>query len=140
MTESTKATLDEWRRLACKELKGADPGSLTWHTLEGIEVKPLYTEADVNGLDHLGSLPGIEPFTRGPRATMYAGRPGPSGNMPAFPPPRNRTPFIARRWRPGSRASRSPSTWRRIAAMTATIRGSRATWARPASPSTASRT
>ena len=71
----TKPTLDDWQKLAAKELKGADPDSLTWNTLEGIPVKPLYTEADLEGLDHLGSLPGIAPFTRGPRATMYAGRP-----------------------------------------------------------------
>ena len=69
------ADLTEWRQLASKELKGADPDSLTWHTLEGIEVKPLYTQDDIKDLPHLGSLPGIEPFTRGPRATMYAGRP-----------------------------------------------------------------
>ncbi|MFT4013229.1 MAG: methylmalonyl-CoA mutase [Paracoccus sp. (in: a-proteobacteria)] len=75
MTESTKAELGDWQKLASKELKGAPPESLNWHTLEGIEVKPLYTETDVRGLPHLGSLPGIEPFTRGPRATMYAGRP-----------------------------------------------------------------
>ncbi len=75
MNESTKTGLEEWHRLASKELKGADPAGLTWHTLEGIEVKPLYTAEDVKGLPHLGSLPGIEPFTRGPRATMYAGRP-----------------------------------------------------------------
>ncbi|WP_423206816.1 methylmalonyl-CoA mutase [Paracoccus yeei] len=75
MSESTKADLQTWRQLASKELRGADPDSLTWHTLEGIEVKPLYTEADIQDLPHLGSLPGIEPFTRGPRATMYAGRP-----------------------------------------------------------------
>ncbi|MDO5369740.1 methylmalonyl-CoA mutase [Paracoccus sp. (in: a-proteobacteria)] len=67
--------LDQWRALASKELKGADPDSLNWDTLEGITVKPLYTEADTAGLDHMGSLPGIAPFTRGPRATMYAGRP-----------------------------------------------------------------
>ncbi|MBC9245589.1 methylmalonyl-CoA mutase [Paracoccus sp. 11-3] len=71
----TKPTLDEWRKLAEKELKGRDPDSLTWDTLEGIPVKPLYTAEDTDGLDHLGSLPGIAPFTRGPRATMYAGRP-----------------------------------------------------------------
>ena len=75
MTDSTKASLEQWRQLASKELKGADPDSLNWQTLEGIEVKPLYTEADVQDLPHLGSLPGVEPFTRGPRATMYAGRP-----------------------------------------------------------------
>ncbi|WP_157115431.1 methylmalonyl-CoA mutase [Paracoccus contaminans] len=70
-----KADLDQWRALASKELKGADPDMLNWDTLEGITVKPLYTEADTEGLDHMGSLPGIAPFTRGPRATMYAGRP-----------------------------------------------------------------
>nr|WP_111298863.1 methylmalonyl-CoA mutase [Paracoccus saliphilus] len=71
----TKPTLEEWRKLARTELKGREPDSLTWQTLEGIPVKPLYTEADTQGLDHLGSLPGIAPYTRGPRATMYAGRP-----------------------------------------------------------------
>ncbi len=65
----------DWRALAEKELKGRDPESLTWQTLEGIPVKPLYTEADVEGLDHLGTVPGLAPFTRGVRATMYAGRP-----------------------------------------------------------------
>ncbi|MGZ3216385.1 methylmalonyl-CoA mutase [Paracoccus sp. T5] len=71
----TKPTLEEWRKLARTELKGREPDSLTWQTLEGIPVKPLYTEADTQGLDHLGGLPGIAPYTRGPRATMYAGRP-----------------------------------------------------------------
>ena len=69
-----KPTLDQWRALAEKEIK-RDPDSLIWQTLEGIPVKPLYTEADTAGLDHMGSLPGLAPFTRGPRATMYAGRP-----------------------------------------------------------------
>ncbi|MCV2871362.1 methylmalonyl-CoA mutase [Defluviimonas sp. WL0050] len=64
-----------WRKLAEKELRGESPDSLTWDTLEGIAVKPLYTGADTDGLGHMGTLPGIAPFTRGPRATMYAGRP-----------------------------------------------------------------
>ena len=64
-----------WRALAAKELKGRAPEDLTWQTLEGIAVKPLYTGADTDGLGHMGSLPGLAPFTRGPRATMYAGRP-----------------------------------------------------------------
>ncbi len=68
-------TLAPWRALAARELKGRDPESLVWHTLEGIAVKPLYTEADLEGLKHLGSLPGLSPFVRGVRATMYAGRP-----------------------------------------------------------------
>jgi methylmalonyl-CoA mutase len=66
---------DTWRELASKELKGRAPEDLTWHTLEGIAVRPLYTEEDVEGLPHMGSLPGQAPFTRGVKATMYAGRP-----------------------------------------------------------------
>ncbi len=68
-------TMDAWRKLAEKELGGKSPDSLTWDTLEGIAVKPLYTAADTQGLTHLDSLPGFAPFTRGVKATMYAGRP-----------------------------------------------------------------
>ncbi|WP_405405768.1 methylmalonyl-CoA mutase [Paracoccus sp. Ld10] len=71
----TKPTLQDWRTLAQSELKGRDPDSLTWNTLEGIAVKPVYTRDDLDGMAHLDGLPGIAPFTRGPRATMYAGRP-----------------------------------------------------------------
>ena len=67
--------LAAWQKLAEKELKGRSPDSLTWNTLEGIPVKPLYTRADIEGLDHLDGVPGVAPFTRGVRATMYAGRP-----------------------------------------------------------------
>ncbi|WP_442204831.1 methylmalonyl-CoA mutase [Rhizobium sp. RAF56] len=66
--------LKEWADLAEKELK-ASPDTLVWETPEGIAVKPLYIEADTAGMASLGSLPGLAPFTRGPRATMYAGRP-----------------------------------------------------------------
>ncbi|TAN58726.1 MAG: methylmalonyl-CoA mutase, partial [Magnetospirillum sp.] len=75
MTEFPKKSLSDWDALASKDLKGASPETLTWETAEGIKVKPLYTAADLEGLDHLGSLPGFPPFTRGPRATMYAYRP-----------------------------------------------------------------
>jgi methylmalonyl-CoA mutase len=64
------ASTDDWKALADKEVKGKD---LTWHTPEGIEVKPLYTAEDVTGIDP--GLPGFAPFTRGVRASMYAGRP-----------------------------------------------------------------
>jgi len=64
-----------WQALAEKELRGKPLDSLTWNTLEGIAVKPLYTGEDVAGLPQMGELPGIGPFTRGVRATMYAGRP-----------------------------------------------------------------
>ena len=66
--------LDKWRALAEKEVK-RDPDTLTWETPEGIAVKPLYTADDLQGIEHLDSLPGIKPFVRGPRATMYTGRP-----------------------------------------------------------------
>ncbi|CAA7624403.1 methylmalonyl-CoA mutase [Magnetospirillum sp. UT-4] len=75
MTEFAKKTLADWEALASKDLKGASPETLNWETPEGITVKPLYTAADLEGLEHLGSLPGFPPFTRGPRATMYAARP-----------------------------------------------------------------
>jgi len=68
-------TIDDWRALAEKELRGKPLDALTWETLEGIKVKPLYTAEDVEGLPHMGSLPGFGPFTRGVKATMYAGRP-----------------------------------------------------------------
>ncbi len=66
--------IDDWRALAATELRGRDPESLAWETLEGIRVRPLYTESDTADLPHMGNLPGLAPFTRGPRATMYAGR------------------------------------------------------------------
>ena len=66
---------DDWDAAAKRELKGANPDSLIWQTLEGIAIKPLYTKADLAGLDHLGGVPGVAPFTRGVKATMYAGRP-----------------------------------------------------------------
>ena len=75
MAESPKPSLEDWQRLAAKELKGAAAETLTWRTPEGIEVKPLYTAADLEALEHLGGLPGLAPFVRGPRATMYANRP-----------------------------------------------------------------
>ncbi|RYH10666.1 methylmalonyl-CoA mutase [Tropicimonas sp. IMCC6043] len=68
-------TPKDWAELATKELRGKPLDALTWETLEGIKVKPLYTAEDTAELPHLGSLPGFEPFTRGVKATMYAGRP-----------------------------------------------------------------
>ncbi|MEL6375985.1 MAG: methylmalonyl-CoA mutase [Pseudomonadota bacterium] len=66
---------DAWREIAEKELRGKSLDALTWDTLEGIAVRPLYTEEDTADLEHLGTIPGQAPFTRGVKATMYAGRP-----------------------------------------------------------------
>ena len=68
-------TVNDWEKLAIKERKGASPDELLWQTSEGIEVKPIYTAEDTIGLDHMDNLPGFAPYKRGPKATMYAGRP-----------------------------------------------------------------
>ena len=67
--------MSDWKSLAEKELRGKNLSDIEWETLEGIVVKPLYDESDVEGLEHMGSVPGYAPFTRGVKATMYAGRP-----------------------------------------------------------------
>jgi methylmalonyl-CoA mutase len=68
--------IDDWQKLAARELgPDGDPASLVWQTPEGIPVKALYTESDLEGIEHLGGLPGLAPYVRGPRATMYANRP-----------------------------------------------------------------
>ena len=70
-----KADMRKWKDLAAKELRGKPVESLDWNTPEGILVKPLYTAEDLKAMAHLDTLPGLQPYVRGPRATMYAGRP-----------------------------------------------------------------
>ena len=74
-TDNQKPSLEQWEELATKERKGKSPDELVWHTPEGIDLKPLYTAQDTNGLESADTLPGFAPFVRGPKATMYAGRP-----------------------------------------------------------------
>ena len=68
-------SLADWNALASKEAKVDSPEALSWHTPEGIDVKALYTAADLEALELAETLPGFAPFTRGVRATMYTGRP-----------------------------------------------------------------
>ena len=75
MTGDPKPNLQAWEALVEEETRGRSPADLAWRTPEGIDVKPLYTAADLEGMEHLDSMPGFVPFVRGPRATMYAGRP-----------------------------------------------------------------
>jgi methylmalonyl-CoA mutase len=77
MSDATpgRADIAAWRALATADLKGADPDTLVWETPEGIAVQPLYTAADVAGIEQADSIPGAAPFVRGVRATMYTGRP-----------------------------------------------------------------
>ncbi|MDT2049180.1 MAG: methylmalonyl-CoA mutase [Planktomarina sp.] len=64
-----------WSQMAEKELRGKSVEELTWKTLEGIDVQPMYTAEDLDGLEHIQDIPGEAPYIRGVKATMYAGRP-----------------------------------------------------------------
>ncbi len=70
--ESSRA---DWEAAVSKDLKGKTWDTLVRETPEGINVKPLYTAEDLEGMEHLNTLPGLPPFTRGPRASMYTARP-----------------------------------------------------------------
>ena len=139
--EIPRKSLDDWRALAEKEAKG-DVSKLTWHTPEGIDVKPLYTAADLEGLEaRRHACPGFDPFVRGVRATMYANRPWTIRQYAGFSTAEESNAFYRAqpRRRPDGRC-RWPSTSPPTAATTATTPASSATSARPASPSTRSRT
>jgi methylmalonyl-CoA mutase len=73
--EFKSATLDAWAKAAAKSAPGGNVDALNWVTPDGITVKPLYTAADTASLAHADTLPGFEPYLRGPQATMYAVRP-----------------------------------------------------------------
>ncbi|MDQ2779883.1 MAG: methylmalonyl-CoA mutase family protein, partial [Pseudomonadota bacterium] len=76
--EFKPASLQQWTDAAARSAPDGDPAKLSWHTPEGLTVKPLYTAADLAALPDpalTDTLPGFEPFIRGPQATMYAGRP-----------------------------------------------------------------
>lgn len=75
MPKNTKSDIEAWREKAQKETGAQKPEDLDWQTPEGIAVKPLFTADDLEGLEHADSLPGFAPFVRGPRASMYKGRP-----------------------------------------------------------------
>jgi len=70
-----EARLEQWADAAARSAPGGDVAALNWVTPEGITVKPLYTAQDTKGLPNTDTLPGFEPFLRGPQATMYAVRP-----------------------------------------------------------------
>ncbi|MDA0261076.1 MAG: methylmalonyl-CoA mutase family protein, partial [Proteobacteria bacterium] len=76
---NTTAEYADWQVTASRELKGGDPSALGWRTPEGIDVRPIYTASDLDEIEAAGhplnSMPGTAPFMRGPRATMYTGRP-----------------------------------------------------------------
>jgi methylmalonyl-CoA mutase len=73
--EFTPATLEQWAKAAAKSAPGGDLNAVKWVTPDGIAVKPLYTAQDLKDLPYTDTLPGFEPYLRGPQATMYAARP-----------------------------------------------------------------
>ncbi|HPL80063.1 MAG TPA: methylmalonyl-CoA mutase family protein, partial [Burkholderiaceae bacterium] len=73
--EFQAASLEAWHKAAAKSAPGGDVNALNWLTPDGISVKPLYTAEDTANLPYANTLPGFEPFLRGPQATMYAVRP-----------------------------------------------------------------
>ena len=70
-----KSSFNNWKKLANKEIKGRKLEDLVWLTPEGIRIKPLYTREDSKNFKHQDTAPGISPFLRGPRATMYTNKP-----------------------------------------------------------------
>ena len=74
-SEFAPANLEAWTKAAQKSAPGGDVNALNWITPDGISVKPLYTAEDTANLPHTNTLPGFEPYIRGPQATMYAVRP-----------------------------------------------------------------
>ncbi|MEW7978410.1 MAG: methylmalonyl-CoA mutase family protein [Candidatus Sedimenticola endophacoides] len=143
MADPTQPTIDDWRSLAEKELRGRPLDELTWNTPEGIAVKPLYTATDLEGMEHGGGLPGFAPFMRGPRATMYAGRPWTVRQYADFSTAEESNASYRRNLAAGqqgvSRGCRSPLIWPPIAATTRTTNWWSVTWARPGWRSTPSR-
>ena len=75
MGQKRKSRISEWEDAVRARTNGMDPRELIRETPEGISIKPLYTEADLQGLDFVGSVPGFAPFVRGPQPTMYTTRP-----------------------------------------------------------------
>ena len=73
--DKSSATPANWKELATKQSKGKSPDDLVWHTAEDIDIKPLYTAADMENLEYTDTMPGMSPYVRGPQATMYTGRP-----------------------------------------------------------------
>ena len=89
-------TIDQWKELAAKQLKGKSLESLNWQTAEGIPVKPLFTVRDLDELEHLDGLPGFAPYVRGPMASMYAGRPWTIRQYAGFSTARDSNAFYRR--------------------------------------------
>src|SRR5712692_7892429 len=127
---------NDWEVLAAKELKGKPLASLEWQTPEGIKVKPLYTTADLAAIEAEGfpwreALPGLPPYLRGPRATMYANRPWTIRQYSGFSTAEESNRFYRDNLKAGQMGLSIAFDLATTGAMTATTRASSAMSARP---------
>jgi methylmalonyl-CoA mutase len=133
LNEFETPDLSAWESLTQKEAKVASSDALTWQTPEGIPLKALYTAADLEQLETVNTLPGIAPFQRGVRASMYANRAWTIRQYAGFSTAEASNAFYRKNLAAGQQGvpSISPPT----AATTAITPVSPATWARPGSRS-----
>lgn len=117
------SNVQEWQQLANKELSRREKtvDSLVQQTAEGIAIKPLYTEADLDNLEVTGTLPGLPPYVRGPRATMYTPNRGPSVSMLVSRQQKSPTLFIAVTWPPTEATTPITHAWRATSAKRASL-------------------
>ena len=129
------SNVQEWQQLANKELSRREKtvDSLVQQTAEGIAIKPLYTEADLDNLEVTGTLPGLPPYVRGPRATMYTAQPWTIRQYAGFSTAKE---SIAVTWPPGKKVFPLRLTLPPTVATTPITRAWRATSAKRASLST----
>lgn len=128
------ANLQAWQTLANKELSRREitVESLIRQTAEGIAVKPLYTEADLDNLEVTGTLPGLPPYVRGPRATMYTAQPWTIRQYAGFSTAKESNAFYRRNLAAGQKAFPSLLIWPPTVVMTPIIRAWRAMSVKPA--------
>lgn len=116
------SNVQEWQQLANKELSRREKtvDSLVQQTAEGIAIKPLYTEADLDNLEVTGTLPGLPPYVRGPRATMYTAQPWTIRQYAGFDSKESNA-FIAVTWPPTEATTPITHAWRATSAKRASL-------------------
>ena len=120
--------IEKWKKLAAKELRDKKLDDLNWETDEGILVRPLYTKNDVVGLPQMNEVPGISPFSRGPRATMYTGRPWTIRQYSGFSTAEESNAFYRKNLKAGQKGVSVAFDLATIEVMIVTIRGSLVMW------------
>ncbi len=117
------SNVQEWQQLANKELSRREKtvDSLVQQTAEGIAIKPLYTEADLDNLEVTGTLPGLPPYVRGPRATMYTAQPWTIRQYAGFSTAKESNAFYRLTWPPTEATTPITHAWRATSAKRASL-------------------